>query len=269
MGNGKTSSTSSIVEDIRKCLRLAILQPLPLPQPLCQASSSISMMTDPRPKRPRTLWLGRDTSTQPETSRASPVPNTNETPKPIPFVKNRDGRTDYNCYEEDPWRVYEPRARIHRKQPITLAQHRTHRHQIVHIRCLSIDRSQVQNLLETIGRLSHSRFPHLRESYYHMGELHLVWEPAEITVNYILTARWPVRETELACILRSVSVTGGDCATERLWTLIKQTLDGIRFLRDQGRVLANLEAETILVDRTGHVRLGNYDPLIVTMNTVN
>ncbi|RDH26595.1 hypothetical protein BDQ94DRAFT_164358 [Aspergillus welwitschiae] len=95
-------------------------------------------------------------------------------------------------------------------------------------------------LLETIRRLSHPIFPRLLESYYHTGELHLIWEPMEITVNYILTARWPVNETELAYILRS-------------------TLDGIRFLRDQGRALAILEAETILLDRSGHVRLAGVE----------
>ncbi|KAI2927319.1 hypothetical protein CBS147321_11224 [Aspergillus niger] len=59
-------------------------------------------------------------------------------------------------------------------------------------------------------------------------------------MNYIFSARWPVNETELAYILRS-------------------TLDGIRFLRDNGRALAILEAETILLDRSGHVRLAGVE----------
>ncbi|GAA92334.1 hypothetical protein CBS147353_11370 [Aspergillus niger] len=197
-------------------------------------------MTDLRTKRPRTLWLGRDSSTRSEESRSSTEPNTEETPKPIPATNNRSDITLFNCYEENPWSVYEPRAKICRKQPITLAQHRKHRQNIVHIRCLPIDRPQVQSLLETIRRLSHPIFPRLLESYYHTGELHLIWEPMEITLNYILTAQWPVNETELAYILRS-------------------TLDGIRFLRDQGRALAILEAETILLDRRGHVRLAGVE----------
>ncbi|RDH26952.1 hypothetical protein BDQ94DRAFT_164066 [Aspergillus welwitschiae] len=197
-------------------------------------------MTDLRAKRPRTLWLGRDSSTRAEESRSSTKLNTEETPKPNPATNNRDGITQFNCYEENPWSVYEPRAKICRKQPITLAQHRKHRQNVVNIRCLPIDRPQVQGLLETIRRLSHPIFPRLLESYYHTGELHLIWEPVEITVNYILTARWPINETELAYILRS-------------------TLDGIKFLRDQGRALAILEAETILLDRRGHVRLAGVE----------
>ncbi|KAI3048742.1 hypothetical protein CBS147353_11710 [Aspergillus niger] len=179
-------------------------------------------MTDLRTKRPRTLWLGRDSSTRTEESRSSTELNTEETQRPIPATNDRDGITHSNCYEENPW------------------SHRKHRQNIVNIQCLPIDLPQVQSLLETIRRLSHPIFPRLLESYYHTGELHLICEPVEITVNYILTARWPVNETKLAYILRS-------------------TLDGIRFLRDQGRALANLEAETILLDRRGHVRLAGVE----------
>lgn len=196
------------------CAKLAVAA-----QPLCQNPTTIFVMTDLRTKRPRTRWLGRDSSTRAGSSRSSTESNTEGTPKPIPATNSRDGLTNFNCYEENPWSVYEPRAKICRKQPITLAQHRKHRQNIVNIRCLPIDRPQVQSLLEMIRRLSHPIFPRLLESYYHTGELHLIWEPVEITVNYILTARWPVNETDLAHILRLVSVASGYCATGRQWIL--------------------------------------------------
>ncbi|RDH26211.1 hypothetical protein BDQ94DRAFT_176552 [Aspergillus welwitschiae] len=62
----------------------------------------------------------------------------------------------------------------------------------------------------------------------------------EITVDNILTAPWPVNETELACVLRS-------------------TLDGIRFLRDQGRALATLGPDTVWLSKRGQVRLASVE----------
>ncbi|KAI2858512.1 hypothetical protein CBS147323_11126 [Aspergillus niger] len=137
-----------------------------------------------------------------------------------------------NCCEQDPWDVYVPRARVHRGQQITLAQHRQHKREIVNIQCLSVDRSQIKGLLETISQLSNPIFPRLLDSYYDMNQLYLVWEPIDITVDNILTAPWPINETELACVVCS-------------------TLDGIRFLRDQGRALATLGPDTVWLRKRG------------------
>ncbi|BCR99745.1 uncharacterized protein AKAW2_50087A [Aspergillus luchuensis] len=61
-----------------------------------------------------------------------------------------------------------------------------------------------------------------------------------ITVDNILTAPWPVNETELACVV---------CLT----------LDGIRFLRDQGRALATLGPDTVWLNKRGQVRLAGVE----------
>lgn len=115
--------------------------------------------------------------------------------------------------------MYIPRARIRHGQQIILAQHRQHKREIVNIQCHSVDQSRIKDLLETISQLSHPIFPRLLESYYDVNHLYLVWDPIEIKVDNILTARWPANETELACILRSVSVTGGHRMILRLWIL--------------------------------------------------
>ncbi|OJZ80291.1 hypothetical protein ASPFODRAFT_148051 [Aspergillus luchuensis CBS 106.47] len=133
-----------------------------------------------------------------------------------------------------------PRARVRRGQRITLAHHRQRERGIVNIQCLSVDQSQIQGLRETNSQLSHPIFPLLLKSYYDVDQLYLGWEPIEIMVANILTASWPVNETELACVLQSVR---------------KLTLDGIRSLRDQGRALATLGPNTIWLNKRGQVRL--------------
>ncbi|GKZ98623.1 hypothetical protein AnigIFM59636_004605, partial [Aspergillus niger] len=200
--------------------------------------------------RPRTLLLGKDASTRPAlasagaggASRRSAELDIRGTSKPTPPTNDsRKALSTLNCCEQDPWDVYVPRARIRRGQRITLGQHRQHKREIVNIQCLSVDRSQIKGLLETISQLSDPIFPRLLESYYDMNQLYLVWEPIDITVDNILTAPWPVNETELACVLCS-------------------TLDGIRFLRDQGRALATLGPDTVWLRKRGQVRLGLLDP---------
>ncbi|KAI2862984.1 hypothetical protein CBS13152_11292 [Aspergillus niger] len=191
--------------------------------------------------RPRTLLLGKDASTRPAlasagaggASRRSAELDIRGTSKPTPPTNDsRKALPTLNCCEQDPWDVYVPRARIRRGQRITLGQHRQHKREIVNIQCLSVDRSQIKGLLETISQLSDPIFPRLLESYYDMNQLYLVWEPIDITVDNILTAPWPVNETELACVLCS-------------------TLDGIRFLRDQGRALATLGPDTVWLRKRG------------------
>jgi hypothetical protein len=101
--------------------------------------------------------------------------------------------------------VYEPRAHVPGRQ-VTLAQHRINKQDIVNVQRLRIDRPQVQHLLETISQLSHDSFLRLLESYYNKNQLFLVWEPVELSVADIVSAQWPINESELAGIMWSVSV---------------------------------------------------------------
>jgi hypothetical protein len=101
--------------------------------------------------------------------------------------------------------VCEPRAHVPGRQ-VALAQHRINKQDIVNVQRLRIDRPQVQHLLETISQLSHGSFLRLLESYYNKNQLYLVWEPVELSVADIVSAQWPINESELAGIVWSVSV---------------------------------------------------------------
>ncbi|OJZ88818.1 hypothetical protein ASPFODRAFT_217454 [Aspergillus luchuensis CBS 106.47] len=108
-------------------------------------------MSDLPKSRPRTLWLGKDASTRPalaparaeEASQRSAEPDSGGTPKPTtPIHDSHKALSELNCYEQDPWGVYAPRARIRRGRQITLAQRRKHKRIIVNIQCFSMDQSQ-------------------------------------------------------------------------------------------------------------------------------
>ncbi|GFF62745.1 phosphorylase b kinase gamma catalytic chain, testis/liver isoform [Aspergillus udagawae] len=172
-------------------------------------------MTKLPESRPRTLWFGNYTSITPavvSSVAAREDSAQNDSPKTLPFCA---------CHELDPWSVYEPRAHVPGRQ-VTLAQHGVNKQGIVNVQRLRIDRSQVQHLLETVSQLSHNNFLRLLESYYNKNQLFLVWEPVELSVADIVSAQWPINESELAGIV---------------WS----TLEGIRFLRDKGVRVAGVE----------------------------
>jgi hypothetical protein len=156
-------------------------------------------MTDPPKSRPRTLWFGKNTAITPAIiSSVSARANSAQ-------VDSRNSLPVCVCHEQDPWSVYEPRAQVFPGRQVTLAQHRINKQDIVNVQCLRIDRSQVRHLLETVGQFSHDSFLRLLGSYYNQNQLFLVWEPVELSVDDIISAKWPINETELAGILWSVS----------------------------------------------------------------
>ncbi|GKZ75308.1 hypothetical protein AnigIFM60653_002383 [Aspergillus niger] len=176
-------------------------------------------------------------------------PDISETPEPSPPTNDsRKALTTLNCYEQDPWDVYIPRARIRHGQQIILARHRQHKREIVNIQCHSVDQSRIKGLLETISQLSHPIFPRLLESYYDVNQLYLVWEPIEIKVDNILTARWPANETELACILRS-NEYDSCLAREEPWP--------------------PWGPDTIWLSKSGQVRLGKSAPINVVIKSMD
>lgn len=109
------------------------------------------------------------------------------------------------CHAQDPWSVYKPKANISLGRPLILACHRVWRNKIVHIQTLSTEQSKVLGSLETIKRLSHPTFLTLIESYYYRDQLYLVWEPMELSLQGLLSARWPLSEAHLRQIIRPVS----------------------------------------------------------------
>ncbi|KAH2361471.1 hypothetical protein KXV98_007027, partial [Aspergillus fumigatus] len=207
-------------------------------------------MTGSPDSRPRTLWFGNYTSITPGvissvTARVSPDsaarPDIAKSPKPNSVQNDsRNPHPRFHCRDKDPWSEYEPRARIFRGRQVTLAHHRMNRQDIVNVQCLRMDRSKVPYLLETVDQLSHDSFPRLLGSYYKENQLFLVWEPLELSVEDIISAKWPTNQAELARIVGSV-------------------LEGIRFLRDKGRALATLGPETILLNENGGVRVAGVE----------
>ncbi|KAI2791717.1 hypothetical protein POX_c04591 [Penicillium oxalicum] len=137
---------------------------------------------------------------------------------------------------EDPWQTYEPVMQVFLGRSVCLAYRRTKKAELVNIERLKQQSSSVATMIEAMNQVSHPSFLTLLECYYHGDDAILVWEPAELSVNEILASRCPITECEIAAIVRPV-------------------LDGIKYLRDQGKALATLSTDNILLTEAGQVKI--------------
>ncbi|KAJ5033100.1 hypothetical protein NUH16_003230 [Penicillium rubens] len=198
-----------------------------------------------RPKhRPPTVWLKEAPNKNqspllspsplsepaPVTSAARPASDPSAQP-----LTNESPALAIRHVTEDPWQTYEAIIEIFQTERVFLARHRRNKAELVHVQRLEQSPS-VAALRETISQLSHPSFRTLLETYHHANHAFLVWEPVALSVSQVLASKCLVTESEILAIVRPV-------------------LEGIRHLRDRGRVLATLSADTILLTDAGGVRI--------------
>ncbi|EAU30126.1 predicted protein [Aspergillus terreus NIH2624] len=124
-------------------------------------------------------------------------------------------------HSQSPWEHYEAGAEVFCGRDVTLARHRTHRKGVVHLQRLTVDRQSAESRIRIIDQCQHPTFPHsLGRIIRPVGDL-------------------------------SVSL----CSCSPRW----QVLEGIRFLQNQGLVLAALGPTTVLLTADGHVKIGVED----------
>lgn len=125
-------------------------------------------------------------------------------PEPLRLVSKK--RSAVRKINEDPWRTYEPGMQIYLGREVILAQHRENNMELVDVQKLQQTPSPVEPMLQFMGQISHSSFPSLKECFVHDGCIFLVWEPLELSVSQLLAVKSPIAESELAAIVRPVSV---------------------------------------------------------------
>lgn len=167
--------------------------------------------------RHRTLWFGKEESSNSITVTSGPVSyvppsqldasSTIQGKHPGPSQRNNHSHLSTFCQaiDQDPWTVYKAKADMCYCRNVTLAQHRKHKLEIVHIQHLPMVLSSAQALVRTIDQFSHQSFPRLLGFYHHPGSCFLVWEPVELSINEVLASRWRIEKVDLAQIVWSVS----------------------------------------------------------------
>ncbi|KAF9890696.1 hypothetical protein FE257_005562 [Aspergillus nanangensis] len=122
---------------------------------------------------------------------------------------------DDGCHDQDPWAVYRQRAVVSYGRCVILAHHREHPSKIVNIQCVSVNDRPSTRSL-----------------------LQTVERLSHDSFVQLLEAYYHKGELFL------------------VWELVELlTLQGIVFLRDQGRALAKLDSDAILLKRDGVVRV--------------
>ena len=162
-------------------------------------------MTTERDDVRRTKWFGGDVSidaTQSahdrdvaELSSSHAVPDSTLLQK----LKPKASSVATKIILQDPWELYEARARIFRN--VILARHRKNKLELVNVQRLTTEPAVAQSLVETINRCSHHSFPRLHNFLEHENRYFLVWEPAEFTLNEVLASTCYITEAELAQIV--------------------------------------------------------------------
>ena len=168
--------------------------------------TSSAMMTTERNDVRRTKWFGGDVfvdTTQSahnqdveELSSSHAVPDSTLLQKLKPMVSS----VAMKNILQDPWELYEARARIFERNVI-LARHRKRKLELVNIQRLTMEPVVARSLVETIDRCSHHSFPRLHDFLQHENRYFLVWESAEFTLNEVLASRCYITEAELAQII--------------------------------------------------------------------
>lgn len=176
-------------------------------------------MENTKDERPRTVWFGGTASSRQTATATTSDPAGEDSPRPLAapttLLERHSGLSRGNGYRhlatardavnQDPWVVYEARADVNYGRNVTLARHRVRKMDIIHVQRLSIDQPKAHALVRLVDQSIHHSFPRLLE-YYHQGDdFFLVWEPAELSVNEILTSNWRIEKAELAQIVWPVS----------------------------------------------------------------
>ncbi|KAJ6022345.1 uncharacterized protein N7446_014145 [Penicillium canescens] len=204
----------------------------------------------PQPSRP--LWLDGTPnlaalkgtprpSAPPSTPQPDPAiaPSTLALPRPSLQKDQIEVRVIQPVFQ-DPWQTYEAIVVIFQGQSVFLARHRESKATLVNIHLLKQQFSSVKPLLETISQISHPSFLGLVACYCWEEQVFLVREPVELSVSHILASRCTITEGEITAIVRPV-------------------LEGIQYLRGQGRALAALSADTLLLTEFGGVRIAGVE----------
>ena len=157
---------------------------------------------------------------------------------------------------QDPWELYEARARIFLDRNIILARLRDRRFELVNIQRLTVEPAVAQSLVEVISRCPHRSFLRLHGFLKHGDCYFLVWEPAEFTLNEVLASECYITEAELAQIAWPVRTDLLVFFDGRTIAHTLQILNGIRTLRNEGRTLATLTTRDILFTEIGEVKIG-------------
>ncbi|CAG7951563.1 unnamed protein product [Penicillium salamii] len=203
------------------------------------------------PSRPSTFWGGTpdwatfEKATHPSApssrfqSDPATVPSASTHPDPAQ-PKYQDQTWQIQPLFQNPWLTYEAIVVISQGQSVFLARHRESKAALVNIHLVKQPFPSVKPLLETICRFSHPSFLGLLGCYCWEDQVFLVWEPVELSVSHILASRCTITEEEIVAIVRPV-------------------LEGIQYLRDRGRALAALSADTMLLTESGGVKIAGME----------
>ncbi|CAG8060614.1 unnamed protein product, partial [Penicillium nalgiovense] len=201
------------------------------------------------PSRPSTVWGGTpDWATfEKVTHPSAPSPGSQPDPATFPSTLTRPdpAQPKYQAWQiqplfQNPWLTYEAIVVISQGQSVFLARHRESKAALVNIHLVKQPFPSVKPLLETICRFSHESFLGLLGCYCWEDQVFLVWEPVELSVSHILASRCTITEEEIVAIVRPV-------------------LEGIQYLRDRGRALAALSADTMLLTESGGVKIAGME----------
>ncbi|KAL7649132.1 hypothetical protein ACMYSQ_012477 [Aspergillus niger] len=205
-----------------------------------------------QPSRPEPVWrdgtpdwaaLERTSRPSAPSSRPQPGPVIIPSTLPLPHPAQQKSQIEVEAIQpvfENPWLTYEAIVVISQGQSVFLARHRKDKATLVDIHLLKQQFSSVKPLLETISQSSHPSFLGLVGCYCWDEQVFLVREPVELSVSHILASRCTITEDEIAAIVRPV-------------------LEGIQYLRDHGRALAALSADTLLLTELGEVRIAGVE----------
>ncbi|CAI7611015.1 unnamed protein product [Penicillium viridicatum] len=190
-------------------------------------------------------WATLERTSHPSAPSSTPQPDPAITPSTLSLprpVLQKDQITAHTIEPvfQNPWLTYEAIVVIFQGQSVFLARHRKNKATLVNIHLLRQQFSSVKPVLETISHFSHPSFLSLVACYCWEEQIFLVREPVELSVSHILASRCTITEGEIAAIVRPV-------------------LEGIQYLRGQGRALAALSADTLLLTEFGGVRIAGVE----------
>ncbi|KAJ5775807.1 uncharacterized protein N7511_000818 [Penicillium nucicola] len=205
-----------------------------------------------QPSRPLTLWrdgtpdlAAFEGPSRPSAPSARPQPDPAVTPsslsfpRPVPLKDQITAQTVEPIFQ-NPWLTYEAIVMIYQGQSVFLARNRKNKATLVNIHLLKQQLSSVKPLLDTISQFSHPSFLGMVGCYSWEEKVFLVWEPVELSVSHILASRCTITEGEIVAIVRPV-------------------LGGIQYLLGQGRALAVLSADSILLTESGGVKIAGVE----------
>ena len=129
--------------------------------PVCHRCVYRSIIMDAgKEERPRTLWFGKEASSNPITVSSGPINYASSGPLAASSTVQAQGKqNDYShssricqIVDQDPWTIYEARADVCYGRDVTLARHHKCQLEIVHIQHLHpMELSSAHTLMKTIN----------------------------------------------------------------------------------------------------------------------